>query len=233
MTFILIGMVVDFLAMLLRIGDTFGYTKPRSLIGQGLPIGPFFYLFGIIGLFLSKEKSFLYCLIVLLCCFLYYIFIVNLPYIIYLFIVAYRRLKAKNNKAFRSNTSRGISPIDTIRQAIGLVTPNTQFENSKSGFVYLNSPNNPFRHTLIYLIRPHEIQIRIAECDPGHIINGYFARDMSSYGFSIKNWKIGKRKEIIVPPEDFDRIPEFMDVVFEKYYNFGKDYEIKAEVMLI
>jgi hypothetical protein len=72
MFFIVLGLIIDVFAITLRIGDTFGFTKPKSPAAQGLPVGPVFYLLGFIKLLFFDKKPILFCIVVFLCCLLFY-----------------------------------------------------------------------------------------------------------------------------------------------------------------
>jgi hypothetical protein len=141
-----------------------------------------------------------------------------------------RRLKSSNSQIFYSNKASGISIEDTIRSSLKYIMNNGINMKSKDyGYIYVRCFGRMFKKAIIHVLRTGESCIDVVEDDPGHIKCGRFASDITEGGFSIAQWQITKRKEVVVPQSDYNRIPEFVGILFRKYYSCGDTCQIKVE----
>ena len=198
----------------------------------GLPIGPLFYFVGFFHLLFTKKEAFGSCIVILLFCLLFWVLVIFSGLITYSCIKFIRRIKSHRRKEFYTDAA-GMSSKDAVGHALRYVIDSGHSDDGNIGIVYLSSTDHRFKWATIHLLADGRCSIRIGESDPGYIREGYFARYMSNHDFSIAHWKIGKRKQLIVPPEDFDRVPAFIDLLYKEYYNCTGDYLIRAEALVM
>jgi hypothetical protein len=234
-SFITIGVLLDLLAVILRIRYVLGLNKVDSPANQGMPIGLIFYLLGFLQLIFINEKPLSFAFVVFLCCILFYVFLIFSGMIIDGCITFVRRLRAYSKKVFYSDSAQGIVTKNVVENAVKYVAEGISASDSNLktiGFVDLKCLR---RHwggwAEIRILASGESVVAIVEDDPGHIRGGIVARELAKNGFPIDHWQINKRRRIVVPKKDYDQIPLFIDALFKGYYGCGDDHQIKAEVL--
>lgn len=221
---ICLGLLFDTFSLFCIVGQTVGFSDR-----PGLPIGPFFYFIGFFIMLIEKQLPVYLSILVFVCCIMFFLFVIFSGVLVHNCIKFIRRYKAVNKWIFVSNA---LSPVKVvIDRAMCHLTNN--HEAGHEGFVYLKQTKKFRNRAVVHLLSSGELEIQVAQLDPGYIKDGYFAKELLSSGFSIENWRIGKWKQLIVPPEDHNRVPSFIDLLYKEIYEQGDNNEITAEVFLL
>lgn len=221
---IVLGLTIDSLALICIVVWTLGFCDR-----PGYPFGPVFYVIGFFDLLLVDKKPVAVCLLVLAACLAFWLVVVWSNYLLVASIASIRRLLAARRKVFYRDISTQ-SLQETIGLAMSYLAGTSELACPKGGCVYLWSKK--FHSALIQRSPSGEHTIQCGEADWGEIREGRFAAWMKQRGFPIIKWKVDRRRQLHVPQEEGDRIPQFMDIVFREYYALGDDCPLRAEVLV-
>jgi hypothetical protein len=223
---ILLGAMIDLFSMACIIGLSLGICDR-----PGYPIGPLFYIIGFCDSLLINGRPFVPCVLVLASCLVFYTMVVFSGFLVSYVRMLCRRIAATRRKVFYSEATLECSAQDTLDRALNCLICWDRPRGVRAGSVYLRSKCH-LPEIWVERLASGDYSIHLAERDPGEIREGRFANWSLRHGFPIQNWKVGPRRQLIVPSCEQEHIRGFIDLVFSRYYRYGDDYQVKAEVLM-